>query len=97
LEDCEAAVFIPNAFTPDGDGINDVLSISARNIASFSIEIFDRWGKRVFASKDPDMKWLGDVQEDGYYAANGLYHYRYVVSLKNLDTFERSGYILLIR
>lgn len=97
LADCEEAVFIPNAFTPDGDGINDVLSISTKNIASFSIEIFDRWGRIVYASKDPEMKWLGDILDDGYYAPNGLYHYRYVATLKNLDIFERNGFIHLIR
>ena len=96
-EDCEEAVFIPNAFTPDGDGINDVLSFSTKNISTFAIDIFDRWGNVVFSSKDPSEKWLGDVQGDGYYAPNGIYHYRYVVTLKSLDVFERSGFILLMR
>lgn len=52
---------VPNAFTPNGDGYNDELCLFGWDacIASFEINIFDRWGERVFESQDPAFCWNG--------------------------------------
>lgn len=52
---------VPNAFTPDGDGINDELCLNGWDdcVSSFQIMIFDRWGEKVFESKDPSFCWDG--------------------------------------
>jgi gliding motility-associated-like protein len=54
------AYSIPNAFTPNGDGLNDIFSVKGlyRNI-DFSMVIFDRWGRQVFESKNIDTGWNG--------------------------------------
>lgn len=56
-------LIVPNAFTPNNDGINDVICLSGWDdcVSNFSIMIFDRWGEKVFESTDPDFCW------DGYY------------------------------
>jgi gliding motility-associated-like protein len=54
-------VFVPSAFSPDGDGHNDVLMVNGNNITELTIKIFNRWGQKVFESIDQNMGW------DGYY------------------------------
>lgn len=60
--DCNA-IFLPNAFTPNGDGLNDTYGISnpysVQELLSF--DIIDRWGNRVFSTTDPFSRW------DGFY------------------------------
>lgn len=52
---------VPNAFTPNGDGNNDELCLSGWDdcVVEFEIKIFDRWGAKVFESKDPSFCWNG--------------------------------------
>lgn len=56
-------LIVPNAFTPNNDGINDNVCLAGWDdcVSGFEIMIFDRWGEKVFESKDPDFCW------DGYY------------------------------
>lgn len=58
-------IFVPSAFTPDGDGVNDYFSIKFVGLETigFAVYIFDRWGEIVFTSKDPNFKWDGKVKE----------------------------------
>jgi gliding motility-associated-like protein len=66
---CESTqVFIPNAFTPDGDGLNDVLMVRGKGIALVrSFRIFSRWGELVFEKtnfqpNDPAFGWDGKIR-----------------------------------
>ncbi len=54
-------LIVPNAFTPDGDGINDKLCLYGWDdcVSKFEIMIFDRWGEKVFESKTPSFCWDG--------------------------------------
>lgn len=52
-------VFIPNAFTPDGDGYNDELLINGNNITSVNVAIYNRWGEKVFETNDQTIGWDG--------------------------------------
>ena len=54
--------YIPNAFTPNGDGMNDGFGAKAININSFNLWIFDRWGNMIFYSNQLDLYWDGTVQ-----------------------------------
>jgi gliding motility-associated-like protein len=62
---------LPNVFTPNGDGTNDVFSIKDKFKAycdpEFSFTIYNRWGKKVFESKDPEFEWDGDGAGAGTY------------------------------
>ncbi|MFK7757056.1 MAG: gliding motility-associated C-terminal domain-containing protein, partial [Flavobacteriales bacterium] len=75
--DYPVSVYIPNAFTPDGDGINDIFRITASgNLSPFKLEIFNRWGELVYESLDQDQGWLGNHQNGDYYVPDGIYTYR---------------------
>ncbi len=72
LGECEPGVHVPNAFTPDGDGVNDVfLPVIAGELESYRLEIFDRWGELLFTTNDPAQGWDGMV--GGMEAMDGIY------------------------
>ncbi|MCB9224463.1 MAG: gliding motility-associated C-terminal domain-containing protein [Crocinitomicaceae bacterium] len=54
-------VFVPNIFSPNGDGWNDVLEIKGPRLFNYKIEIYDRWGKRVFTSTEMKDFWDGTL------------------------------------
>ncbi|MBD3638669.1 MAG: gliding motility-associated C-terminal domain-containing protein [Crocinitomicaceae bacterium] len=54
-------VFVPNIFSPNGDGWNDVLEIKGPRLFNYRIEIYDRWGKRVFVSDEQKDYWDGTL------------------------------------
>ncbi len=58
---------IPNVFTPNGDGVNDYFLISGVGLKSYSLTIFDRWGKKVFESDNVLKSWDGKNENDGTY------------------------------
>ena len=65
---CDAdRVFVPNAFTPNGDGNNDVMRVRSKfadQITEFRFIIYDRWGQEVYASDDIDESWNGVTEGD---------------------------------
>lgn len=70
-------VYVPNAFTPDGDGVNDAFGISTTTpLASFNMLIFDRWGQVVYETNDFGKPWLGSYRNEGDILPNGVYAYR---------------------
>lgn len=67
-------VLIPNAFSPNDDGINDVFStISTTPLISYDMAIYNRWGNRIFETKDPTDGW--DGKTNGQKADMGVYAY----------------------
>ena len=65
---------VPNFFTPNGDGFNDLFEIPIENVTSYSLKIYSRWGKLVFKTDDPNEHWDG---KNGWFnASSGIYYYR---------------------
>lgn len=97
FKDCQFEIYMPNAFTPNRDGLNDFFKIPSQNhnnLISFSI--FDKWGKRIFETKNINEGWNGMNKE--YPAAAGTYIYVIVMkSLDNKTTFTKTGWVILIR
>ena len=65
--------YVPTAFTPDGDGLNDFLYVSGESIdvTNFTFRIFNRWGEQIFEAEDMNTMWDGrhknaPAQEDVY-------------------------------
>jgi len=73
-EVCEPSVFIPNAFTPDEDGINDYFGAFVNNATSYSLRIQNRRGQTIFYTEDPSGAW--DGKYEGTDAPIGVYVYR---------------------
>jgi gliding motility-associated-like protein len=71
----EAYLFVPNAFTPNGDGKNDLFYLQGEGIldGSYTIRIFNRWGEEIFFSNDTENSWDGTCK--GKPAALGAYIY----------------------
>ncbi|MCA6364496.1 MAG: gliding motility-associated C-terminal domain-containing protein, partial [Bacteroidetes bacterium] len=84
----EGAVFIPNTFTPNRDGLNEVFMVYGNDIIDIHIKIFNRWGELIFESYDINNGWNGmynnmPVQQDTYVVVT---EYR---TACNNDTFEQ--------
>lgn len=91
-------LFIPTAFTPNGDGINDLFHVVGSNLTEYEIKIFDRWGNLVFQSKDVNKKWNGSHHGNGY--QQGAEVYNYLIKYKGVkeeDAIKRTGTITVIR
>jgi len=73
-EICEPNIFIPSAFTPDEDGINDLFLPYISNVENFSFHIYNRRGQMIFSTEDSSKGWDGKYQ--GMDAAIGTYVYR---------------------
>ena len=72
---CDPAVYVPNTFTPNGDGRNDLFYVSINGpVLDFELFIFDRWGERIFNSNDVSQTWDGTV--NGTFVQDGVYVYR---------------------
>jgi len=89
-------IFVPNAFTPNGDGLNDVLKAKPMGIKDFLyFAIFNRWGQRIFFTTDPNTGWRGDVNGQPQ-SAGAFIWMAGGVDYKG-DPIHRQGTVLLIR
>ena len=73
IDGCNTTFYIPNSFTPNGDGLNDVFSVSGSRIVSVYLRIYNRWGQQVFESKEVDKGWDGSLQ--GNKCPQDIYYY----------------------
>ncbi|MGB6036548.1 MAG: gliding motility-associated C-terminal domain-containing protein, partial [Cryomorphaceae bacterium] len=90
-------IYVPNAFSPDGDGINDLFKAEGIDIVEFKMEIFDRWGELIFVSNSIEDGWNGSSPNDDYYAPSDTYPYRIVAREHTGEVFELKGMVTLIR
>ncbi len=58
---CPVLIYVPNAFTPNSDGINDVFIPKIKNAISYELTILNRWGEIIFTSSDPAVNWDGKL------------------------------------
>lgn len=91
------ALYVPNAFTPDNDGFNDVFFVKGHDIKAFEIKIFNRNGEVIYESTDMEMPWDGGVKGGDHYAQDGVYHYLLKAVDKRENIIEKSGAIILVR
>lgn len=91
-------VYIPNAFTPDGNGHNELFSVvtSGFEVTLFEFMIFDRWGTQIFQSDTPEKGW--DGSQNGTIAQDGVYSWRLMIR-SNFDVtiHEMKGNVTLLR
>ena len=91
----ESAIFAPNVFTPNGDGVNDEFRVAYKSILKFKGVIFNRWGKRVFSWTDPAKGWDGSI--GGRPAATGAYFYIIEAEGSDKKIHKLKGDINLLR
>lgn len=93
-----SSIEIPNVFTPNGDGINDVYFLNATNLGEVTFVIHDRWGHLIYelTSLTGNITWDGKTQT-GVEASEGVFFYTLKATGTDGNTFDKSGTITLIR
>ena len=101
-EYCHSAIYVPNTFTPDGDGYNDFFFPNGWNIAALELRIFDRWGELIRSGTGSDAKWDGSyggtTSQDGVYVWKVKYRF-----FENAEKtvigpeYEQTGHVTLVR
>lgn len=89
------SLFVPNAITPNGDGINDFFRAVGSEIEEFHLQIFNRWGELIFETRDIDEGWNGGV--DQHYVESEVYIWDIRAKEQTGVTFERRGHVTVIR
>lgn len=90
-------VFIPDAFTPDGVGAdrNNTFKVSVLNEKAFNLKIYNRWGEKMFETKDKNQGWNGQFR--GTVCADGVYVYALDVISDEDKTYSFRGTITLLK
>lgn len=91
----EPRIFIPNAFTPNGDGDNDVLYVRSNYEIEMFFTVYDRWGEKVFETQDKNVGWDGVYK--GMKADPGVFVYYLEVTCPDDQKFFKKGNVTLIR
>jgi gliding motility-associated-like protein len=87
--------YIPNAFTPDGDGKNDYFSAVLRSTKFFSLKIYNRWGIELFYTTDSSEGWNG--KSNGVECPADSYSWQIELTTANGQKKQLSGMVVLIR
>lgn len=96
IVDMPTTILIPNIFSPNGDGTNDEFYVVNTGLTTLSCDIFNRWGQKMFTLNSPQQRWDGKAP-NGEQASEGSYFY--ILRALGVDgqTYEREGYITLVR
>ncbi len=87
--------FIPNVFSPNDDGLNDVINVHGRCIVTFNLQIFNRWGEKVFETSSMSDSWDGTFR--GQKLDTGVFVYKADGVSIDGQSFNLKGNITLIR
>jgi gliding motility-associated-like protein len=90
---CKAEIFIPNAFTPNNDNINDGYKpvLKTKNLIQYELKIYDSWGNEVFTTTNPNQAWEAKSNQQGVYVVTVNYQY------KGFVTNSVKGTVTLLR
>ena len=95
VEDNTKELFIPNAFTPNYDGRNDIFKVYGTSVKSIEMRIYNQWGNLLYETKDNNKGWDGTYK--GKQQPVGIYLYTIKIYLYNNSSVTRNGTISLIR
>ena len=101
IVDCSCQVYVPNAFSPNNDGINDFFEVEDDcDISQFQFTLFNRWGNVIFQSSDLNFRWDGKLLndqyvQDGVYTWKMKYQIGVIEELTSIEEF--SGHLTVIR
>ena len=90
-------IYIPNAFTPNSDDINDKFLPITNSVNDFDMYIYDRWGLMLYHTKDLNDPWNGKVNGTGTDCQNDVYVYKIYVKDLLDKRHEFTGKVTLVR
>ena len=93
-------VWIPNAITFGDDGINNVWGVFGElaMLEKFTVQVFNRWGEKVFEADDPSVRWTGNANGGSYYVADGVYLFTaYMKFHGEIEQRQYRGHLTVIR
>jgi gliding motility-associated-like protein len=88
-------MYVPNAFSPNGDGINDLFQVFTTGVKVFNLKVFDRWGELVYESDNLGSGWNGKYK--GTLMEPGVYVYLVNVTFLDFTTKAVKGSLMLVR
>jgi gliding motility-associated-like protein len=88
-------LFVPNAFSPNGDGNNDTLKVLGKGIAELEFAIYNRWGELIFKTHDAKQGWDGNYK--GQKSEPAVYAYYVKARMRNGKEVFKKGNVTLIR
>jgi gliding motility-associated-like protein len=88
-------VYVPNSFTPNADGLNDVLRVYSNVIRTLRFVVYNQWGEKIAESTQPTNVW--DGTHKGKPQPSGVYIYVADIILTNGDRIQRKGSVNLVR
>lgn len=95
-EECNCSVYVPNAFTPNADGINDFFyPISNCDMEEYQFRILNRWGQVIFESDDPNQSWDGSIK--GVNVQVDTYIWQIVYRFKDKGAETKFGHVSVVR
>ncbi|MEO0404497.1 MAG: gliding motility-associated C-terminal domain-containing protein [Bacteroidota bacterium] len=98
---CDCDWYVPNAFTPNLDDINEGVGVTAEcDFSKFSWRVYNRWGELVFEGTSPDQWWFGEGMAGTHYSPDGMYQWILEVELQFADGVEArtaTGTVVLLR
>jgi gliding motility-associated-like protein len=86
---------IPTAFSPNGDNVNDVYFLPTMGLEGMEFQVFNRWGKKIFHTLDPNFRW--DGTHNGQPVPEGVYIYVFKAYGLNGRLYEKEGNVTIIR
>lgn len=89
-------LIIPNVFTPNGDGVNDVFTLESTGVTSLNAQLFDRWGLKLFEWNTVHGGWDGRTTAGGM-ASEGTYYYIIVATGADGQEYKLNGHLTLLR
>ena len=100
--DCSCDLFVPTAFTPDNDGLNELFAPStACELERYSFVVVNRWGETVFSTDDIGQGWNGSYNGGDYYVPSGVYAWRVTAEPASDFAPERAivlqGHVTVVR
>jgi gliding motility-associated-like protein len=88
-------IFVPNVFSPNADGKNDLLLVYGNDLAAIAMKIFNQWGELIYETRDQSKGWDGTYK--GKQQPIGVYVYVVNVTLKDGSTVVKKGSLSLVR
>ncbi len=97
VSDVPSVVIIPNVFSPNGDNINDVFSITAAGITSFNCKVYDRWGLALYEWSNLNGGWDGKNASNGIAVSDGTYYFLITYVDSKNKTVNKPGFLQLVK